>query len=118
MNIMTNFTRIFMQYEDKLEYCYAFGIWRLMWNGSNQRAILRGWWPNARILADWPEGCELIIMGGKVQDPSIPTAGERVMTLKNCRSRRRWMPEPSAIAPDATAALTMWLEIDCEVDLA
>ena len=116
--ILTNWTRLFKapSIGETPIFLHGIGVWRIMWNGGNQRVILR-----ARLksennwLQNFPEGCHLDLIGGKCKEPEDRHQGEWLYRFVDCKVNRSWVPMATALASNELAALNYWLEIKCEI---
>jgi len=107
-----DFTRLFSFGEGlAITYHHRVAIFRVMGSGDDARAILWERWP-AEFLREFPEGINLSLMGGLCTDPSDFSEGETILTMRNCRSRRWWIPDPKRHDLTSVDRLSYWLEIE------
>ena len=116
MNILTNWTRLFLASEDEAKFLHAVLPWRIMWRGGQHRVILRERIKDRmNFLQDFPEGCTLDLLGGDCREVANRHQGVWLYRFVDCRVNRSWIPSAGALSPWEKGVLTYWLEIDCTI---
>lgn len=93
------------------------GLFRLMWRGKRHRAIIYGYLPQAQKLQNLPDGTVLEIsriLGGDVSEYRKENI---IIRLSGCKIRNKWIPHPTILSPYQRAAMTLFVEVECEIEL-
>jgi hypothetical protein len=115
---LTNWTRVFYAQAESdravWTYTHTIAIWRLLWNGGKQRAIMREpLTPEAVLPTMNGRRFDFLVMGGPCRDPSDLLEGVGIANLYDCEINRKWMPNVTASKAEEAARLDYWVEFDC-----
>lgn len=115
--ILTNTTRIFQRFPNSAKHIDGLGIWRIMWNGSERRIVLRGigGLEGFEFLHKFPDGCTLELLRWESGDAKEYDANEVLYRFRTCYYNRRWIRNVTALSPDEMARLDVWLEVKCNI---
>ena len=102
---------------DSPEFLNNTDVWRIMWRGGDQRAILRGFADCYKWVQNFPEGCNLEL----VRFPDYKTVdkytnGKPFYRFSDCRINRKWVPHATASTSDEMQRLDIWVEINCDIE--
>ena len=116
MDILTNWTRLFLVSEEGAKFLHTVLPWRIMWRGGQHRVILRERVSSKKnFLQDFPSGCYLDLLGGRCIEVANRHQGIWLFRFCDCRINRSWIPTAGALSPNEMGALAYWLEIDCTI---
>ena len=96
-------------------YLQAVTVWRMMWGGGQERAILKGRLDGRQFIHNFPEGATLEIYYGDVRNPSERQDDYLAYRLTDCRTRRAWT-FPMAMTSNEAAPLDVYLEVSCRIE--
>ena len=101
--------------EGPARYLESVTVWRMMWGGGRERAILRGRLEGRQFIHNFPEGATLEIHYGNVRHPRERLARSLAYRLTDCRTRRAWT-FPMAMTSNEAAPLDVYLEVSCRIE--
>ena len=110
--------RLFRVDGDKPEFQDGVDVWRIMWNGGDQRVIIRGFVDGYEWAENFPEDCdlELVRCASDCKDASNYDDGKPFYRFYDCQINRKWLPHATASTPDEAMRLDIWVELICDIE--